>query len=49
MFYSRRDILCSLFWIVIFAVLAYLPFQVEKPVRRESLDVPAFPSSFFSN
>lgn len=31
MFYSRRDLICSLFWIVLMSIVAYVPFQVEEP------------------
>ena len=34
MFYSRRDLFYSLFWILLMSILAYAPFPVEKPVEK---------------
>ena len=39
MFYSRRDLICSLFWIVLMCILAYLPWTVEEPENlQHSID-----------
>ena len=39
MFYSRRDLICSGFWILLMSIVAYLPGQVEEPENlQHSID-----------
>ena len=42
MFYSRRDIIWSLFWIAILSAIAILPFHIGN---GEGLDSPSIKSS----